>query len=85
MNSNKFHGVVPAMATPFDQDERLDAGLLHALVDWYLDCGVHGISIAGSQGEFFALDESEHIAMVERLLERTPDPRVDWESVYEPR
>ena len=32
-----------------------------------------------------AADESEHIAMVERLLERTPDPRVDWESVYQNR
>lgn len=30
-----------------------------------------------------ALEEAEHIAMVERLIERTPDPVVDWASIYE--
>ena len=30
-----------------------------------------------------AMDESEHIALVERLLERVADPKVDWESVYD--
>jgi rubrerythrin len=26
-----------------------------------------------------AMEEAEHIAMVERLLERTPEPLIDWE------
>lgn len=30
-----------------------------------------------------AADESEHTALIEQLLERTPDPLVDWASVYE--
>lgn len=30
-----------------------------------------------------AADEAEHIAMLERLLEHTPSPIVDWASVYE--
>ena len=30
-----------------------------------------------------ALEETEHVAMVERLIERTPDPLVDWASIYE--
>lgn len=30
-----------------------------------------------------AMDELEHITMVERLLERTPEPIVDWASIYE--
>jgi rubrerythrin len=28
-------------------------------------------------------DEGDHIAMLEKLLERTPPPAVDWASVYE--
>ena len=28
-------------------------------------------------------DEGDHIAMLEKLLERTPSPVVDWASVYE--
>ena len=30
-----------------------------------------------------ALEESEHVAMVERLVERTPEPQVDWASIYQ--
>ena len=30
-----------------------------------------------------ALEETEHIRIVERLIERTPDPLVDWASVFE--
>lgn len=30
-----------------------------------------------------AADEADHIAMIEKLLEKTPDPIVDWASVYE--
>ena len=29
-----------------------------------------------------AMDEGEHILMLERLLERTPDPIIDWASLY---
>ena len=30
-----------------------------------------------------ATDEGDHIVMLEKLLERTPSPIVDWASVYE--
>jgi rubrerythrin len=30
-----------------------------------------------------AADEAEHVILIERLLARTPDPLVDWASVYE--
>jgi rubrerythrin len=30
-----------------------------------------------------AADESDHIVMLEKLLDTTPDPVVDWASVYE--
>jgi len=30
-----------------------------------------------------ALEEGEHIRIVEQLIERTPDPVVDWASIYE--
>ena len=61
----RFFGVVPAMATPFTADFHLDEARVIELIDWYLDAGVHGISVAGSQGEFFALDESERLRLIE--------------------
>jgi rubrerythrin len=30
-----------------------------------------------------AAEESEHVMLIERLLERTPDPLIDWASVYQ--
>lgn len=68
MDLSKFRGVVPAMATPFTADERFDAGRTRDLIEWYLAAGVHGISVAGSQGEFFALDEDEHLKLIETAM-----------------
>ncbi|WP_208509476.1 4-hydroxy-tetrahydrodipicolinate synthase [Variovorax paradoxus] len=75
MNLSKFHGVVPAMATPFTADHRLDKGRVGELIESYIQAGVHGISVAGSQGEFFALDTAEHIRLLE-LSMRAIDGRV---------
>ena len=30
-----------------------------------------------------AIEEQEHVGMVERLLERTPEPNIDWDAVFE--
>jgi len=75
LNISKFHGVVPAMATPFTADHRLDEARVGELIDGYIRAGVHGISVAGSQGEFFALDTDEHIRLLE-LSMRAIDGRV---------
>lgn len=75
MNTSKFHGVVPAMATPFTADHRLDEARVGELIESYIQAGVHGISVAGSQGEFFALDTAEHIRLLE-LSMRAIDGRV---------
>ena len=65
MDFSKFHGVVPAMATPFTHDFQLDEARVRSLINEYIAAGVHGISVAGSQGEFFALDQKEHIRLLE--------------------
>ncbi|HLG90413.1 MAG TPA: 4-hydroxy-tetrahydrodipicolinate synthase [Alphaproteobacteria bacterium] len=66
---DRFHGIIPAMATPFSKSHEVDYGALRALIDWYVECGVHGLSICGSQGEFFALDRDEHILVMERTVD----------------
>jgi 4-hydroxy-tetrahydrodipicolinate synthase len=53
------------MATPFSADERFDEGRACELIEWYLASGVHGISVAGSQGEFFSLERDEHVRLLE--------------------
>lgn len=68
MNLAKFHGVVPAMATPFTADYRLDEARVATLVEDYLAAGVHGLSVAGSQGEFFSLAADEHVRLLELAM-----------------
>lgn len=53
------------MATPFTESGELDESRIQELIDWYIECGVHGISVGGSQGEFFALEDDEHIRLLE--------------------
>lgn len=74
-NTSRFHGVVPAMATPFTADFKLDETRVGELIESYIQAGVHGISVAGSQGEFFALTTVEHIRLLE-LSVRAIDGRV---------
>lgn len=57
------------MATAFAGDESVDHGRVRELIAWYVDCGVHGISVAGSQGEFFALEPEEHRRLLEVTVE----------------
>lgn len=63
--TERFFGVVPAMATPFTEALALDEPRVRELCQWYVRCGVHGISVAGSQGEFFSLDADERLRLIE--------------------
>jgi 4-hydroxy-tetrahydrodipicolinate synthase len=57
------------MATPFRDDYSVDESRVRELIEWYLECGVHGISVAGSQGEFFALDADERLRLIRIAVE----------------
>ncbi|RRW92346.1 4-hydroxy-tetrahydrodipicolinate synthase [Pandoraea apista] len=60
-----FHGVIPAMVTPFDASGNFDEARTRELIEGYLEAGVHGISVAGSQGEFYFLSFDEHVRLIE--------------------
>ena len=62
-------GIVTATATPFNKDESVDYVALRELINKYIDAGVHGISIAGSQGEFFAVSREERLRIIEVSVE----------------
>jgi 4-hydroxy-tetrahydrodipicolinate synthase len=59
-----FHGVLPALITPFTEDgSAIDTEALGALVDRVIDGGVAGLVPGGSTGEFTTLthDERRHL------------------------
>jgi 4-hydroxy-tetrahydrodipicolinate synthase len=61
MSDRSLAGVVPAVVTPFRQDERIDFDAWQKIIDHQIAAGVDGIFACGGQGEFFALEEEERI------------------------
>ena len=59
MATTKLHGIVPALVTPFQPNERIDCGAWQRLIDRMIAAGVHGLFVGGSSGEFYALDPEE--------------------------
>jgi 4-hydroxy-tetrahydrodipicolinate synthase len=65
-----FHGVLPALITPFTPDGAdIDAGALRALVERLVGAGVGGLVPGGSTGEFTTLSNGERRALVEVTVE----------------
>src|SRR3990172_2666783 len=63
-------GVFIISATPFTDDGALDLDSTDRLIDFYLEKGVHGITILGMMGEAQKLTADESIVFVQRVLGR---------------
>ncbi|MFN4089854.1 MAG: dihydrodipicolinate synthase family protein [Alphaproteobacteria bacterium] len=68
-------GVYLIAATPFAEDGALDLAGIDRLVDFYLGCGVHGLTILGMMGEANKLTAAETEAAAARFL-KAVDGRV---------
>lgn len=66
----QLHGVLTALATPFDAAGEVDETRLRALVDRSIDGGVHGVVACGSTGEFSALSGDERRLVVATVVEQ---------------
>ena len=68
--SEPFHGVLPALITPFTDDgNEIDTGSLTAIVDRLIGAGVAGLVPGGSTGEFTTLTNAERRELVETTVE----------------
>ena len=65
----KLRGIIPPVVTPFTAQQELDLPRLKAHIDWQIECGVHGIFVLGTTGEFFALDEREKQTVIATAVE----------------
>lgn len=61
-------GVYVIAATPFTPTGVIDFELIDRLVDFYLRCGVDGMTILGVLGEFQKLSEGETLDVARRFL-----------------
>ena len=68
--SEPFHGVLPALITPFTDDgDAIDADALAAIVERLIGAGVGGLVPGGSTGEFTTLTNAERRQLVEVTVE----------------
>jgi 4-hydroxy-tetrahydrodipicolinate synthase len=67
-------GVFAIAATPFHPDGRLDLDSVDRLTDFYIGCGVDGLTILGIMGEAPKLEPEESLEIVRRVVNRTALP-----------
>lgn len=71
----RFRGIFPAALTMFDRDNNLDEDATARHWDWLIKQGVDGLVIAGTSGEFIALENSERVQLF-KLAQQVVDRRV---------
>lgn len=71
---NEASGVYAIAATPFHPDGRLDLTSVDRLTDFYLGCGVDGLTILGIMGEAPKLEPEESLEIIRRVMARTNLP-----------
>lgn len=64
----KLHGIIPALITPFSEDEELDLDGLRWMLDYVIEAGVHAIFVSGSTGEAYAMSADERIKLFEEAV-----------------
>jgi 4-hydroxy-tetrahydrodipicolinate synthase len=69
----EIKGLLTAMATPFDEDGRVDHGAARRLAAHLLEHGSHGLVIAGSTGECPTLTDGEEIELLQAVRAEVGD------------
>ena len=61
-------GVIPAMITAFNKDEKIDEKGIHSCIDFFLERKVNGLYITGSTGETFLMTHEEKKKVAETIV-----------------
>lgn len=70
MQPSELFGIVPPLVTPFAPDgHTVSERGVHALVDYVIGQGVHGLFVAGTTGEVAALDDNQWQRLVRYAVE----------------
>jgi 4-hydroxy-tetrahydrodipicolinate synthase len=67
-------GVFAIAATPFRPDGSLDTASIDRMTDFYLSCGVTGLTILGMMGEATKLEPEESLAISRQVVSRAKLP-----------
>jgi 4-hydroxy-tetrahydrodipicolinate synthase len=70
MSPFKLEGVLPAIVTPFNNDEEFDESAFRDLIDWLIDQGITGIVPCGTTGEFSLMTPPERAKVIEVCVDQ---------------
>src|SRR3954469_1118239 len=68
--TDQARGVFAITVTPFHPDGRLDTESVDRMIDFYLGCGVTGLTILGFMGEAPKLEMAESLAFIRQVVSR---------------
>ena len=66
----KYHGVIPPIITPVNSDETVDEGGFRQIIDYCIDGGLHGLFVAGTNGDSMALTQKERNHAIQIALDQ---------------
>ena len=67
----EIKGIIPPILTPMDEEENVNEKELRNQVNRLIGAGVHGIFAFGTNGEGYALSESEKESILEVVIDET--------------
>jgi 4-hydroxy-tetrahydrodipicolinate synthase len=70
MLDTSAHGVYIIAATPFTDDGAVDSASLDRLMDFYVGCGITGVTVLGIMGEAPKLTHAESVALTRQVVRR---------------
>ena len=65
-------GMVPPLVTPFDEAGAVRYDAFERNFDLYLDAGIQGYLVLGSNGESVYLEHSEKLKLIELARKKVP-------------
>lgn len=65
----KFDGIYTPIVTPYKDDHSIHFDAIEEIVEELLSCGVHGIVIAGTTGEYYAQSQEERLQVMKTCKE----------------
>ena len=71
-----FKGIIPPMVTPFDETGAVRYGSFEENIDRYLEAGIEGFLVIGSNGESVYLEREEKRELSESARKRIPESKM---------
>ena len=75
MMTEKFHGIYPALVTPFDAAGKFNPAVFERLLAHVYDAGVNGVYVLGSTGEGIPQSVAQRKAVTEVALGASPQDK----------